>query len=218
MIPLYRIEEHDPDLHKMRLEEFGERNYWGTEFIARAQFEDATHLLHAVDDNHHYGRSEQAPDISRADTAIWTIPETAWDWLSTLEADGCRIAHNVRIEKGKRQFKLVYAAPIMDLFDIESSGAASTDILGPISWNGDTISWVRQYCFYEWDGPVPLMFQVLHHNRNGALYRGSSFGISGRSFVSQAFKDEYERRNLTGLRFIEVPRTAAPPGLAPRVK
>lgn len=116
--------------------------------------------------------------------------------------------HNVQVAKGSKQYKLVYAAPLLDLLDIENSDE--------VVWNSDTISWVRGTHFYAWPGPLPLMFQVIYRNR--AAYNGSMFGLSGKTYVSQTFKDEYEKRELSGLSFFAIPRTTPPENFLPFIK
>jgi hypothetical protein len=186
-----------------------DKNYWNTTFVTPDQFENGSHMLEAWNGAYEHGSSDQCPDVNEADIAIWTMPEKAWDWLPALQASGCRIAHNVHVERGGKAFKLVYAAAVCDIFDVANSLN--------VEWNGNTISWVRGTRLYAWDAPLPMMFQVLYLNRDGAEYKGGRFGLSGRCYVSSAFKEEYERRDLTGLEFGEMPRTQPPEGFVPMI-
>lgn len=177
------------------------KNWWNFEVISQANFEDAGHLLETSNDGYTSGISDLAPDICDADTTVWAFAEAAWDWLPALADGGCRVAHTVRVAKGKKQFKLVYAAPILDLLDHDRCD---------FSWNRGTISWVRDIHLYRWNGEPPPMFKVLLHNRE--IYRGVRVApYQGTTFVSQAFKNELERRRLSGVEFIEMPRTTRPP-------
>ena len=202
MIRVFGIEEVFPPEREfwMRRDHRMNKNYWGLELVSHANFEEAEHLLCAeCEEDDVYGSSDMCPDLCEADTGIWTLPEKAWDWIPALQASGCRIAHNVKVERGSKQYKLIYAAPVLDLLDHDRS---------KLTWNEDTISIVHHWHLYDWAGELPLMFQVIFHNRSE--YRGSMFGLSGKCVVSEAFVAECERRGLTGVTFTEIPRTQRP--------
>lgn len=178
-------------------------NHWSLEFLSRAQFEDAQHVLTAHDDDYNPRTSDEGADISPVGTALWALSEKAWDWLPALEASGCRIAHRVRVAQGTKNYKLIHSAPVLDLLDHGNTELTINDVSG-------TISWIRKAHLYEWDGDPPLMFHALMHHPKE--YRGTKVSASKWTFVSQAFADELKRRGLTGVNLYPVPRTAPPPG------
>lgn len=174
------------------------QNLWTLDVLPRSGFEDAHHTLNPVNDNYRPRTSDQCDDIVNAGVigAAWAFSEKAWDWLPALEASGCRVAHNVDVKRGRKRFKLVYAAPILDLLDHEQS---------ELTWNNGKISWINNIHLHAWAGQPPLMFQLLFHNK--IEYRGVTSCPSGRTFVSQAFVDEATRRSLTGVDFHILRRT-----------
>lgn len=202
MTPLYAIARKPPieQPYHLHYSEPMKQNWWSLDVIQRSAFEEAKHLLDPIDGDYNPRFSDECADVDDAGSAIWAFAETAWDWLPDLRASGCRIADQVRVKRGRKQYKLVYCAPILDLLDQDNSN---------LSWNGGLISWVTDTHLYEWEGAPPLMFQVLFHNREE--YRDVMARPSMRCFVSQAFVDEYQRRGLTGVDFHLVPRTKRPP-------
>lgn len=176
-----------------------ETNYWNEVLIKPEDFELASHTLDVIDDDYKKGTSDRAVDFYELIAPVWAISEKGWSWLPELVAGQCRVAENVSVSKGKKQYRLIHPRPVLDLLDHGSS---------ELIWNNDVISWVRNTHFYEYDGEIPLMFQVIYKNRSE--YNGSMFRLSGRTFVSQAFKDRYEELGLSGVEFYLIPRTPAP--------
>ena len=173
-----------------------EINFWGPSLVQKQDFEDAAHLLMAEDEEYVLTESNKCADICEVEPAIWAISEDASDLSNALIASGCRLARDVTVKKGTKKYKLLYVAPVLDLLDIESSD---------IVWNSDQISWVRNPCFSKPESPVPLAFQVRFNNRNGAKYRGSDYGLSGKVYVSEEFKTLYEKGRFSGLEFVKIP-------------
>lgn len=199
---VYQILEQGPREfdYMMRREPNFEQNVWGMELVSTDQFEGAEHILIAQGTDYKGGgTSDKCPDMCEVDRGIWTIPEKAWGWIPELQAAGCRRAENVKVKKGKKQYRLIYPAPVLDLLD----HTATT-----LTWNSGTVSAAHDWHLYDWDGAVPMMFQVIYHNK--IEYKGSMFRLSGRCAVSKAFVDEYTRRGLTGVEFKEIPRTKRP--------
>lgn len=199
--PIYQIGVSQIFLlgQKVHLKKPIQKNWWVYDVVSRSDFEDAEHTLVTYDDRYKAGKSDQAPDICAADNSVWAFSELAWGLLPELEASGCRIAHNVRVERGNKKFKLVYPAAVLDLLDHN---------LGYYSWNGGLISAVSEAHLYAWDGIPPLMFKVLLHHKEE--YRGVTKSPYRGTFVSAAFKQETEQRKLTGIDFFEVPRSSPP--------
>ncbi len=201
MINVYSIIEQSPQLWpiKLRCDEPIEQDWWRLDVMPPSAFEEAEHVLNAIDDDYSHQSADLCADIAKVESGIWAFCEKAWDWIPGLESSGCRIAHKVRVSKGTKNYKLVYCAPVLDLLDHKTAD---------FSWNDGLISWVRGCHFYEWDGVPPLMFQVLFHNKKE--YRGVKASPSMRCFVSQDFSDELDKRMLTGVNLVPVPRTKRP--------
>lgn len=209
---IYEIREKGEVRFSMRLAEPMEMNFWNFELVTSEQFECRPHELVALNEHYNFGSSNNCCDICRAETAIWTVPRKHSDFLMTLKEQGCRITKDVSVAKGQKQFDLVYAAPVLDLLDLEATSKLERDFdLDNLVWNGDMISWVRTPVFYSFSGDLPMMFQVVYRNRDNKVYNGSTFGLSGKTYVSEFFKAEYEERQLTGLEFFEVMRSEKTP-------
>lgn len=178
-----------------------QQDWWNYEVIKQSDFENAEHVVKAVGPDYEPATTDECGDVSYATTSVWTFSDRTWDWLPELAQSGCRIAHKVKSEKGSKQFKLVYPAPIVDLLDYERSEYTLNGVT-------NTISHIRKHCLYEWAGELPMMFHLLL--KHPATYRGVTVSPTTGTFASQRFADEYARRGLTGIDLIPMERTKRP--------
>lgn len=158
-------------------------------------FEQGEHELTTLGSDDGVYTSDRCQDIDKVDSGIWAFSEKAWDWLPELEAAGCRIASNVKVD-GEKRYKLVFPGPVLDLLDIKNSDIGYNESAGAISK-------VYKHYLYEWDATPPAMFRIWYP---GPKKSGSSMD----TFVNQDFVDRYNQLDLTGLEFTLMDRTPPP--------
>lgn len=168
--------------------------------MERRDFEEKTHNLVVLDQNEVEQPTDTLQDLVSVFPGIMATSEIGWSWLTDLKKSGCRIAENVLVN-GSKQYKLIYPGAVIDLLDHEHSD---------FSWNEatGTISTVRACSIFEYSSEVPLIFQMLFHNRKE--YRESMVRPSMQCFVSQTFADELNRRGLTGVELLPTCVTKRP--------
>ena len=163
-------------------------------------FEEGEHELTTLGCDDKIYTSDDCQEIDKVDTGIWAFSEKSWDWLPELEAAGCRIASNVKVD-GQKRYKLVFPGPVLDLLDTKHSEIVYNQPTGAISH-------VNKHYLYDWAATPPAMFRIWYPSPTKS-------GSSTDAFVNQHFVDTYNKLGLTGLEFTLMDRTPPPESAAP---
>ncbi len=199
--PIYRfstMDLEDTDPYGGLLTDVIDQNWFSDNVMEESVFELAKHHLEVLDLDEKNVSGELLRDIYEVAPCLFSFSEEAWPLLSMLSANGCRIAENVEV-LGPKKFKLVYPARVIDILDHEASEIVMLDYEKDGKPFLD-ISHVKNYCLFEDDGELPLMFQVLY---KGPMRARPSLTV----FVSQDFVDMYSELELSGAFFRDVRRS-----------